>query len=77
MTLPSMSPKTSSHALRVVAWKEIRAKPSHLTVRRVVVFCARCKKVDPVHPGDGTPLPAFLVALEDCVRRHPAEGQCV
>lgn len=44
---------------------------ANLIVRRDGVICSICGDLVPVHPGDGTPLPALLVALEDVRRRHP------
>lgn len=49
---------------------------SHLVVRKNGVLCTRCGTIDPVHPGNGTPLPSFLVGLHGYVTRHPPKGKC-
>lgn len=42
----------------------------HIIVRKEHVICARCGKIEPVYPGDGTPMPSFIAALEHLARRH-------
>lgn len=44
---------------------------SALIVRKDHLFCTKCFAIEPVHPGDGTPISTFLMALQDAARRHP------
>jgi len=44
---------------------------AHLIVRKDHVLCTICGCIEPVHPGDGTPLPTFVIALMLLVGRHP------
>lgn len=44
---------------------------AHLIARRDGVLCAICGELEPVHMGEGTPLPSLLNGYEDCKRRHP------
>ncbi len=41
-----------------------------LIVRKEHVLCTRCGTIEPVHPGHGTPMPAFISALESVACRH-------
>jgi hypothetical protein len=52
------------------------ANSVHLVVRKDGVLCTRCGTTDPVHPGDGTPLPSFVLGLAGCAERHPPSGEC-
>ena len=45
---------------------------THLIVHADRVVCLSCASVLPVHPGDGTPLGNFLLALEMLLEKHPA-----
>lgn len=54
----------------------VESSSAHLVVRKKGVLCTRCGKTDPVHPGDGTPMPAFLTGLHGCLARHPSTGEC-
>lgn len=46
------------------------ATSPHILVRKEHVMCARCATIEPVHPGDGTPLPSFVMALALVAKRH-------
>lgn len=43
---------------------------SNLIVRKDHVLCTRCHRVIPVHPGGGTPLRTFVMALENLDVQH-------
>lgn len=45
---------------------------TQLLVRADHLFCPVCGAVEPIHPGDGTPLMTYLVALARAADRHPA-----
>lgn len=49
------------------------AEAAHIIVRKDDIMCTRCAEIEPVHPGHGTPLPAFVMALAMAVQRH---GKC-
>ena len=44
---------------------------ANLLVRRDGLLCTVCGELEPIHPGDGTPLPAMLHAFKSATRRHP------
>lgn len=44
---------------------------SHLLVRRDGVLCTVCGSTEPVHPGNGNPMPAMLFAYAGVAKRHP------
>lgn len=52
------------------------SRASHLLVRKDDVICTRCLQVVPVSPGDGTPLPSFVLGLLGLLRTHPPDGNC-
>lgn len=41
-----------------------------LIVRKENVICTTCYCIEPIHTGDGTPIEAYLIALQDCKERH-------
>ena len=43
---------------------------AHINVRKDDILCTRCATIEPVHPGHGTPLPAFVWALAMAAERH-------
>lgn len=43
----------------------------NLLVRKNDVLCTVCGQVLPIHPGDGTPLPALLNAYDTAKSQHP------
>jgi len=45
---------------------------SPLIVRKDHVACTVCGCIEPIHPGDGTPIDTFILALEIAKMRHPA-----
>jgi uncharacterized protein YuzE len=60
----------------IVGGQEIQPKrpPSnHLLVRKDTVLCTVCHSIAPIHPGDGTPLPTYLMALDAFLHDHPAK----
>lgn len=48
----------------------ISAKLDKLVVRKEGLLCTDCGATDPVHPGDGVPASAFIMALEMAAKRH-------
>ena len=46
------------------------AENGHIIVRKEHTLCARCGTLAPIHPGDGTPMPSFITALELFARKH-------
>lgn len=44
---------------------------SALLVRKDHIFCTRCFAIEPIHPGDGTPISTYIIALQEASRRHP------
>lgn len=46
---------------------------SHLIARQDHLLCAVCGEVEPVHAGNGTPLPSLLLAYAMAIERHPAK----
>ena len=45
--------------------------PINLIARRDGLLCCICGDTEPIHAGDGTPLPTLLIAYTDAQRRHP------
>jgi hypothetical protein len=50
-----------------------RPTGAHLVARRDGVLCTVCGEQEPIHTGDGTPLPALLIAYGQLLIRHPAK----
>jgi len=46
---------------------------THLIVRRDHILCTICKTAIPIHPGDGTPLGSYLMALKGAILGHPVK----
>lgn len=59
--------------IRVFKTKAKKTEGAHLIARKDGVLCTICGELEPVHMGDGTPLPSLLNGYEDCKRRHPAK----
>jgi hypothetical protein len=43
---------------------------SHLIVRKDHVLCTRCMTIEPVHPGDGTPMSTMIEGYKLMAMRH-------
>jgi hypothetical protein len=59
-------PRRVDYVLRLA----LPSHAAHLIVRTDSVLCSGCGISEPVHPGDGTPMPTFVDALYDSARRH-------
>lgn len=44
---------------------------SALLVRKDHIFCTRCYDIVGINAGDGTPVAAYMIALQQAAARHP------